>query len=70
MLYSRALVLNRDFMKKQDLTNQDDAFEMIELATDDLEVLTRAFDVIKKVCEEKEFVTLSLDEELSDTLIN
>ena len=57
-------------MKKQDLTNKEDAFEMIELATDDLDVLARAFDVIKKVCEEKDFVSLSLEEELTDTLIN
>ncbi|MCB0319016.1 MAG: hypothetical protein KDD56_09685 [Bdellovibrionales bacterium] len=57
-------------MKKQDLACKEEAFEMIELATSDLDVLARAFEVIQKVCEEKDLISLSLDEELSDTLIN
>lgn len=31
---------------------KEQAFEMIELAIDDLQLLSRAFEVVKKVCEE------------------
>ena len=31
---------------------ESDAFEMIELAIDDLDLLTRAFEVINEACEE------------------
>ena len=32
--------------------DQDSAFEIIEMAIDDINVLTRAFDVINAICEE------------------
>lgn len=38
--------------KKPLIENQEDAFEIIELAIDDIELLTRAFDVIGDVCKE------------------
>lgn len=38
--------------KKQVVENEQDAFEMIELAIDDLNLLTRAFDLVSDLCQE------------------
>ncbi|MCB0319805.1 MAG: hypothetical protein KDD60_02695 [Bdellovibrionales bacterium] len=35
-----------------DSTSREDAFEIIELATSDLQTLTKAFDLISEVCSE------------------
>ena len=34
------------------VTNKSEAFEIIELAIDDIDTLTRAFNLISQVCEE------------------
>ncbi len=38
-------------MSKKEITTQDEAFEMIELAIDNMDLLTRAFDTISEYCE-------------------
>lgn len=39
--------------KAPSIANESDAFEMIELAIDDLDALARAFDLITQVCAER-----------------
>lgn len=41
---------------------EDEAFEIIELAIDDINLLVRAFDVISEVCEGKEEPRIHLDQ--------
>ena len=38
--------------KEMSCKDQESAFEMIELAVDDLQTLTKAFNMINKVCQE------------------
>ena len=38
--------------KDSNLTTKEEATEIIELAIEDIDVLTRAFEVINEVCEE------------------
>ena len=40
-------------VKSEVVDVQTEAFEMIELAVEDLELLTRAFDLIDKACREE-----------------
>lgn len=56
--------------KNESQATQEEAFEMIELATDDLDVLARAFDVISEVCEELNHPFVSLEDDIPETLIN
>ncbi|MDC0359038.1 hypothetical protein OAO01_09500 [Oligoflexia bacterium] len=57
--------------KNSSTTTQEEAFEIIELASDDLNVLTRAFDVIAEVCEELNHPYLNVgDDDVPDTLLN
>jgi hypothetical protein len=39
---------------KKETVSETESFEMIELAIDNLELLTRAFTLIKDICEETE----------------
>lgn len=50
--------------KKTELTQdteEKEGFELIEMATADVELLTRAFYVISEICEELEKPRLSID---------
>jgi hypothetical protein len=49
---------------------QDQIFEIIELAIDDLELLTRAFNVISEVCEETSHPELRFDDIKADLIIH
>lgn len=40
--------------KKSEVLTEQDAFEVIEMAIDDLDLLTRAFQVISEVCQQEE----------------
>ena len=59
-------------MAKKDPTRlQEEAFEMIELAINDIEDLAEAFDTIAEVCETSHRPYVSLDEaEISEEMIN
>lgn len=46
---------------ENEIHDEESAFEIIELAIDDINVLTRAFNVINTICEE-----LTVDSEASD----
>lgn len=49
-------------LKDTAASTENEAFEMIELALGDLETLTRAFDLISEICEERDNASaLSLD---------
>ena len=48
-----------------EINDEESAFEIIELAIDDINVLTRAFQVINNICEE-----LSINPEDSDAAEN
>ncbi len=49
---------------------ESSALEIIELAIDDLETLTRAFNVIKDVCDELNNPHLSIRRDIKESLIN
>lgn len=49
---------------------ESSALEIIELAIDDLETLTRAFNVIKDVCEELNNPHLCVRSDVKSSLIN
>jgi hypothetical protein len=57
-------------IKETSNQNEHEAFEIIEMAIDDLEVLTRAFNVISEVCEELNNPRLNFDSQPSKTCIN
>ncbi len=46
---------------KEKSAAQEEIFEIIELAIDDLETLTRAFEVIGNVCEELQAPNMLVD---------
>ena len=50
--------------------SKEDAFEIIELASQDLETLAKAFDLISEVCTELEEATPSIDNKIPEQLIN
>lgn len=50
-------------------THKADALEIIELATNDIESLAKAFNLIKDVCEHRDTV-ISLDAEIEDSLVH
>ncbi len=60
--------------KKDETLNEQDAFEMIEMAIDDLDLLTRAFEIVSEVCQQRdEAVDASCDgdtTELSSFMIH
>jgi len=56
--------------KKNDPTTSDDAFEIVELASADIETLARAFNVISEVCEEQDDPSPSLNTFRLDYLVN
>lgn len=41
-----------EIAKKSEINDEETAFEIIELAIDDINILTRAFQVINNICEE------------------
>lgn len=47
---------------------ETEAFEIIELAIDDIDVLTRAFDVIKNVCDEVNDPRIAFESDLEKTI--
>lgn len=51
-------------------SSENEAFEMIELAIDDLSLLARAFEVINQACEQLEEGEVDEDEHLPRMLIN
>ena len=55
---------------EKEARDQEEAFEMIELATEDLEVLARAFHVIEEVCDELQNPNPQLEEEPQKLLLN
>jgi len=48
-------------MSNKPATNEDEVFEIIELAIDEIDLLTRAFKVIGEVCDELRNPEVSLD---------
>jgi len=40
--------------KEKLITSEEDAFEIIELAINDVELLTRAFQLVEALCDEEE----------------
>jgi len=50
--------------------SEKESFEMIELAISDMEVLTRAFDIIKDVCDHVSDTESELDEDHSEYILN
>lgn len=44
-------------MAKKESEHSDEIFEMIELATGELDLLARAFEVIQAVCEERDEIS-------------
>jgi hypothetical protein len=69
-------VVNEGFLQQEAAmskvnTNLDDAgFEMIELAIDDLELLTRAFDMIEAVCREEARVSVDFEPADEEIVLN
>ena len=57
-------------IKTEEKQAKDEAFEIIELATQDIETLTKAFNLISEVCEELGSTNIKLSEDGSDTIIN
>lgn len=55
---------------KKELTNNEEAFELIELAIDDIELLSRAFELISDVCNEFDTAVPSCEAEVPKMLIN
>ena len=52
------------------IKSEQDAFEIIELAVNDLETLTRAFEMISDVCRELEDPHVYFEDKPRETLIN
>lgn len=56
--------------KTDDTQARDEAFQIIELATQDIETLTRAFNLISEVCEELGGTSIKLAESNTEVIIN
>lgn len=61
-------------MSKPNLNNEADlkeeAFEMIELAIDDLDTLTRAFNMIEEVCNELQHPRIYIEDKPEDSKLH
>lgn len=56
--------------KHATIRNESEAFEIIELASDDLNALARAFNLISEVCREQQRSTVIIEEDGLDFLVN
>lgn len=56
--------------KKALSPQESDALEIIELAASDIESLAKAFSLIKDVCEHRDSPSISLDDEVKDSLVH
>lgn len=54
--------------KRESNATQEEAFEIIELACEEFELLGRAFDLINEVCETRSESIFDLEEEEADDL--
>lgn len=57
-------------LKNSSADTENEAFEMIELALNDLDALTRAFDLISEICEEREPASILSLETPPKNLVN
>lgn len=57
-------------MSRTPQVNKPEALEIIELAIDDLELLTRAFSVIEEVCDHMNDPHLELPEQQEKIVLN
>jgi hypothetical protein len=56
--------------KKELGVRDSDAFEMIELAIDEVELLTKAFNLISDICYEMDYSNPCVEDEAGDIVIN
>ena len=66
---SRRLIMSKE-VKAPETTSQDDAFEIIELAIDQVELLTRAFSVIEEVCTQMNQPEILLSENIDEVTVH
>lgn len=57
-------------LKKIEKSRKAEAFKMIELAVDNVELLARAFDTISEVCERSSKSKVAIDNRRPETMIN
>lgn len=62
--------MSKSCKRDSGMTEQESAFEMIELSMAGLDVLTRAFQVIERACQESQAEYLPLVENPPKELIN
>lgn len=55
---------------KANISDNSEALEIIELAIDDLETLTKAFNMISRVCEEMNNPHIDFSDDVESGLIN